>query len=67
MDFSELKNYKTILVKPKDLESYHPMDVTPTSEGFTISNYGNKRLTEHEYLFKINDQKSLDKLDYMHS
>ena len=70
MDFLKLKNYKEILVKPKGFANYYPMDVTPIDDGFTISNFETKpmaRLSEHEHLFIINNQKDLDKLDYMHS
>lgn len=69
MDFSDLKKYKEILVKPKGFSNYYPMDVTQTENGFTVSNFEVKpirRLTEHEHLFIVNNQEDLDKLDCIH-
>lgn len=65
MKLQELKNKKTVMIKPSGLINYREMKVTPTQTGFTISNYGHKKIADHEYLFVVDCQSDLDALDIL--
>ncbi len=65
MNLQDLNNKKTVMIKPKGLINYREMEVTPTQKGFTISNYGNKKIEGNEYLYEVNTQEELEALDIM--
>ena len=65
MNYSDLKNKKTVMIKPKGLINYRKMQVTKTSDGFTISNYGGQKIAGHEFLFYVDNQEKLDLLDVL--
>jgi len=65
MKLEDLKNKKTVMIKPQGLINHREMEVTLTKTGFTISNYGNSKIAGHEYLFVVNSQEDLDSLDIL--
>jgi len=63
MKLEDLKNKKTVMIKPKGLINHRKMWVTETQKGFTISNFGKVKIAGNEYLYEINTQEDLDALD----
>lgn len=65
MKLKDLKNKKTVMIKPYGLLNYYRMKVTETLTGFTISNYSNKRKEAIEYLFVVDEECDLKSLDIL--
>lgn len=65
MKLQDLSKKKTVMIKPQGLINYREMKVTPTQTGFTISNYGNEKISGNEYLFVVDCQEDLDALDVL--
>lgn len=63
MKIQDLKNRKTVMIKPKGLINHIKMEVTETPTGFTISNYSNKKKEALEFLFIVDSQQDLFNLD----
>lgn len=63
MRIEDLTTAKEVLVRPKGFKNHYPMTVKRTLTGFTISNYSEGKIGGHEFLYKVDTQEQLDKLD----